>query len=351
MKAIELKNLNDAQWISYLSLLKAIKEKYNDDCYIDDPEWREYTEDFMRDGREWNAFKKERLNRLKELKPAYLNEFVVFDNDDAVAWISYKIMNDKAEFIFDWVFNEVPNEVLKIIFGAIYSFINEHDKRFAFTFSSDERRKRSLAKSGAEHYSELPLSKYLRNQNSENYWKEIIDANQYVKDYELVFCNRVPEIMYDDYFTFVNQYILDKNIFNPDENSFSQITKEQFLKSMNDNEEDDDEPFYIYMLLDKKKIAAICSLYISKNTHGKVFLNHCGGATSVVKNYRGKNIAKFMKAKMYLKCLNEYPDFEYIITNTYPWNKYMYRINEDMGFKDFAVEYKYKLTKEFLEKF
>ena len=53
---------------------------------------------------------------------------------------------------------------------------------------------------------------------------------------------------------------------------------------------------------------------------------------------------------MYLKIQEDYPDFEQIFTDTYPWNKYMYRINEEFGFKPFQKGYTFRFTKEYLEK-
>ncbi len=78
-------------------------------------------------------------------------------------------------------------------------------------------------------------------------------------------------------------------------------------------------------------------------------IDHRGGLTAVGRNYRGEGIAKFLKANMYLKMLELYTDFEYIITDTYPWNKYMYKINEDMGFRPHKKICKFRFSKEFFE--
>ena len=106
---------------------------------------------------------------------------------------------------------------------------------------------------------------------------------------------------------------------------------------------------FVYMLMDDDNIAAFCSLFI--RVENKHMVDQAGGLTTVGRNYRGQNLARFLKAKMYLKMLDEYPDFEFIRTDTYPWNKHMYRINEEMGFKPYEKYTEMKFKKSQIEKF
>lgn len=107
-------------------------------------------------------------------------------------------------------------------------------------------------------------------------------------------------------------------------------------------------PYYLYAMLDGKNLAAFSSVFVRNK--GKA-IDHRGGLTAVGRNYRGEGLAKYLKANMYLKMLELYTDFEYIITDTYPWNKYMYRINEDMGFRPHKKICKFRFSKEFLKNF
>jgi hypothetical protein len=52
-----------------------------------------------------------------------------------------------------------------------------------------------------------------------------------------------------------------------------------------------------------------------------------------------------------LKMLKENKDFKYVTTDTSPWNKYMFRINEEFGFKKHRTGCSFKLTKELLNNY
>jgi len=151
-----------------------------------------------------------------------------------------------------------------------------------------------------------------------------------------------------DFIIFMNDVSKDVNFYHPKKKTISEYTMNDLLARVQDMK-DGKEPIYMYMLFDKNNIAAYCWVYI-ETIDNRPVIEHRGAFTSVGKNYRGKNLAKYLKAKMYLKIQEDYPDYEEILTDTYPWNKYMYRINEQFGFKPFKKGYTFRFAKEYLEK-
>jgi len=106
----------------------------------------------------------------------------------------------------------------------------------------------------------------------------------------------------------------------------------------------------MYMLMTpENEIAAYCSLYVDKDN--KETIRHSGGFTAVARAHRGKGFAAYLKAKMYLKLLEENKDFTNIETDTMPWNTHMYRINEEFGFKPFKYGCEFKLTSDFIKNY
>jgi hypothetical protein len=67
--------------------------------------------------------------------------------------------------------------------------------------------------------------------------------------------------------------------------------------------------------------------------------------------HRGKGIARYLKAKLYLKLLEENKDFKYITTDTMPWNKYMYKINSEFGFKPFRKGCSFRISRDFIKNY
>jgi GNAT superfamily N-acetyltransferase len=106
----------------------------------------------------------------------------------------------------------------------------------------------------------------------------------------------------------------------------------------------------MYILFNESaEIAGLCSVCI--DSFRSETLRHVGTLTAVAAKYRGKGIARYLKAKLYLKLLEENKDFKYITTDTMPWNKYMYKINNEFGFKPYIKGCSFKITKEFLENY
>ena len=94
---------------------------------------------------------------------------------------------------------------------------------------------------------------------------------------------------------------------------------------------------------------AVSSVLINKLDPHRI--HYDGGLTGVHKNYRGNGFGKYLKAKMFFHLLMNYPDFNIISTDTMQWNKYMYKINEDFGFKHYKTGARFRFTKEFLENY
>jgi len=190
------------------------------------------------------------------------------------------------------------------------------------------------------------------------------------------------------------------NRHNPNKPVVEKRSKEELIRKLKWDKGPEDKMF-VYMLMDNENIAAFCSLFIRvENKHmvdqagglttvgrnyrgknlakylkakmylkmleeypdfefirtdtypwNKHMVDQAGGLTTVGRNYRGKNLAKYLKAKMYLKMLEEYPDFEFIRTDTYPWNRHMYRINEEMGFKPYEKYTEMKFKKSQIEQY
>lgn len=349
MEAIEIKNLTNEQWDSYRNLIIDIKKKFREDCIIDDGDWNEYRDFYSIENIELEKFKKDRLANTNERKIQFLNEYVVFNNDDAAAWVAHKVYDDKCEFLFETIHNDIPEEMIKTVLAIGKNFINKCEKDILHYWSFDKRKDNLFKNIGLEPSMEMFKTKLSKDDMDIQYWKELVGKNMNVSNLRLLFCNEIPEESYKNYVDFLNEVIIDKEFYNPDNSVPSKATIEGLIRKIEINREDD-APFYICLLYDGSEIAAVCSVWVERSDKIPI-LNHNGGLTAVSRKHRGKNLAKYLKAKMYLKVIEDFSDVEYMLTDTYPWNKYMYKINEELGFKPYRVENNYEFTKEFLVNF
>lgn len=333
MKVTEVNQLTDDQWIMF-SKRYSEEIRTNNSKKTVSADWKELKAKFLSD---CNVFKSESYNF-----------FVVFDDvNKPVTWFDVNNTN-KAMFDFEEYYSSVSIETFRHIFRTLIAFIDETGKDEIYTIEDCDKVIESLNKTGAEIYDEPTYSVVKKKDLNVEQLNEISSRN-IGDDLKLVLYRDIPEELYGSFIELDNEASVDKEKFHPKMKDPSVMNKKDLRKAI-ESKNIAGHPFYMYVLLDKNKIAAFCSVYIRDN--GKS-VDHVGnlGLTTVGRNYRGRGLAKFLKANMYLKMLEEQPGFEYIITDTYQWNKYMYRINEEFGFAPNIKRVRYRLTKDFLKTF
>ncbi|MDQ3022473.1 MAG: hypothetical protein M3R36_18185 [Bacteroidota bacterium] len=350
MEAIAFIDLTDKQFFLYMNLITKIRTKYEENTFVLDYDWNEYRDYFYTKISGLKEFKKKRLKILEDGIVRALNEFIIFDGEKPVAFVAFKKLNgDRHEFIFDSVYAETPKEVLRVIFKVINLLLKENELSKAYYLSNKKPERELFKKSGIEITQEIVNSRLLKKDIDFEKLKSFVDNNKYAKDYNLILYREIPEEIFDSYVVFMNDVLNAKEFSNPVKQKLRVYTKDNLLRSIKIDKEEG-YLMYMYMLFDKENIAGVCKVYIEKEDES-VFVQQCGGITGVADKYRGKGLAKYLKALMYLKMSEDYPDFRHVLTDTFPWNKHMFSINEEFGFRIFNEGCIFMFTKNDLENF
>ncbi len=332
MKATEIREFNDEQWKAYADLLNSISKKFHPEENVEETKWTALKNEMMEDIQTYN-----------------FKMYMIEDDGKAVGWSSYIVMGSSIiDFSFDADPENIPDGFMKIVIELALKFMTENNKKEIYIDCKDERLIRAIKKAGPLILDEKVYSQLKRDEIDPEYLEEIINEAESRINYELRLYTDITEEIIDEYLRISNETKEDKEFYNPQKKEITKLTKEKLAEFMKYTKGPKDL-MYMYILFDENKIAAFCSLFVRENS--KHIINHGGGLTTVGKNYRGKNLAKYLKAKMYLLMLEKHQDFEFIKTDTYPWNKFMYRINEEMGFKPYEKYTEMKLTKEAMENF
>ena len=330
MYAIQAGELTEEQWEMYSTLLKEINLKYYPDEKV----------------MNWENNKKEILGHLELLKNDLVNYYLIFDDGNPVGWIARRILGSEANFMFDALYDEIPDDFLQTVFKELVKFLSQTNKDMIYTSAHDKRIINLMINSGAINTDTMVYSRLMRDELAVDKLNTVVNSVSDKINYKLVLYNEVTDEIIGRYLDLYNDSRIDMNFYNPERKIIFKRDKESLLTKLKYDKGPNDK-MYMYMLFDGDNIAAFSSLYIREEN--KNIIDHGGGLTTVNRIYRGQNLAKFLKAKLYLKMMEEFPDFEYIMTDTYPWNKYMYRINEEMGFKPFKEYSELKISKEVLE--
>jgi hypothetical protein len=181
-----------------------------------------------------------------------------------------------------------------------------------------------------------------------DFYNSIISKTD-ITGYRLMFCEELPEELYDNFTILMYDILEDYRGLNHVKQERKRMEKEDW-KLRDRSEKLTGAKMQMYLLMTpENEIAAYCSLYVDKDN--KETIRHSGGFTAVARAHRGKRFAAYLKAKMYLKLLEENRDFTDIETDTMPWNTHMYRINEEFGFKPFKYGCEFKLTSDFIKNY
>ncbi len=335
MEIITAENLTDDQWKSYAQLCHEIDKKHAPGATINQVSWENLKNEILAD--------------LEFVwKQEFLTCYLLLENKEAVGWVGLYVWRKNAQFGFKALYDEVPNYVIKTVLEIALKYISERDKTEIYCVSKIEGVINSLTKAGAVILDSSIYTKLNKNDINEKELLKISESISAKINYELVLYNTIPEELQERFLEIHNEGKADMNQFNPNKIIFEKKNKADFFRKLKWDIGPDDK-MYVYILLDNESIAASCTVFVkAKNKH---IIDHVGGLTTVGRKYRGQNLAKFLKAKMYLKMIEEHPDFEFIKTDTYPWNKYMYKINEELGFKPYEKYTEMKFEKSEIEKF
>jgi len=247
------------------------------------------------------------------------------------------------------MFDVIPGSLISLMLNSVYNIVCEKNLKSANYWSFDSRRIDVMKNINAEISEEFETYKLDRKDMSIEMYYSIIENAKLPGDFDLKLYNELPENLTDKFIEFENNLIEEINKLNPSELKIPLMKITDFSRQALYNKNIGVETLQYILLNEQGDIAANCSVLIdSKN---KDTIRHMGGLTAVSKTHRGNGFGKFLKAKLYKLLLDENKDFKYILTDTMPWNSYMFRINNEFGFKPFKHGYTFKLSKEFLENY
>jgi hypothetical protein len=296
-----------------------------------------------------NEFMKSAKDETNPAKENRLYSYAIFDNNIPVAGFEYATDNVSIGFTFDTVHEIIPSAVVKEMFKVFIKALESlPDNYFVYFYSYEKRKVDAILSTGAIPRREIILTRLNRRDMRSDFYDSTIEKFKLPAGLKLQFVNDFPEDMFGKYTEFFNRIRVDMMKVNPVKREVQPLTVERVRKKL--TEHTGEAILHMYFLTNSSNdIAAVCSLY-TENDNKKV-INHGGGITAVDAKYRGKSIARYLKSLMYKKILAEFPDFDYITTDTYPWNTYMYRINEEFGFKPFKQGAEFHIPKTILTEF
>jgi hypothetical protein len=336
MQVLETSKITDELWEKYFDFEKAILVKNQSEKKMADSNGQE--------------FKASNLTRYKALEALQYMECLLIDRKDVVGRFDAGVDFGILAFGFVTIYDVLQEEILEYILKGVYERMMQLKVTESYYWSFEEDINELLIKIGADKTEELILSCFEKDKANTELFKKWIEVPEHDSRFKIVFYKNLPEDLMNEYVRFVNPVFKDIDSLNPflDRKPIT-ITKDDLIRWNKMDKVNNNIKYYYILFNEKEEIAALTCVIINKNNTSIIRYNN--GLTAVGREYRGQGLGKYLKAKMFFKLEEDFPEFKFIHTDTMPWNKYMFKINEEFGFKPFKKGAKFRFTKEFLENY
>lgn len=330
MEFILSNNLTEDHWRKYFEFDQKLKLKYYPDKHDPDSSIEKFR----------------RSVQARYVTDPTHREYCLFDSGNAIGWLDHSTWGGKEFYCgLDTFFDEIPVNVLRVFLTKIKELMKTEGFNESIYQTFREGSINTFKSIDTPVYEEILISRLERKNMNEEYYKNITE-NSKLSSWNLKYFSEIPDSIIDNFIDSANMCLHDLITLNPyNVNNFSFTVKQ--WKETTEAMKKNGTTYGFNVLFDRDdKIAGMCWILFDKSVPQT--LRHIGGLTAVVPEFRGLGIGKYLKATLYLKLLEENNVFKDIITDTMPWNTYMCRINEELGFKPFRKGCRFKFTNEFL---
>ncbi len=325
------KNFDDNLWSKYFYLSRGINEKYYPEGYDPDIKISEF---------------RELLLKLSISDDSYIF-FLIVNNGIPEAWLDSSVYDNTLYAKFDFITDKVNEELLNAALNKLYQINNETVSSHIELISFRDPLIKFLKSINTPVCEEMHFSKLERKDMDISLYKSLVSGSELNK-LNLRYFNEIPADLINEFVDSINNCFKDRDNLAKYHHQYPPLTPEEWYKDKQNLKAMGTKLQILILFDENSKIAGFC--WVCIDSYRKKIIRHNDGFTAVNEDYRGKGIGKFLKAKLYIKLLEENKDFEYLTSDTMPWNKYMYKINEEFGFKPYRHGYVFKLTNEIINK-
>ncbi|MBN1969688.1 MAG: hypothetical protein JXR48_05385 [Candidatus Delongbacteria bacterium] len=280
-------------------------------------------------------FKQSTIKSLNENRND--NSFIILENDSVLGTFNFQI-NDKEEKVtlhLNIIESYYNSQLFQKIFETIGSKV---DKRYKILIKTRNKIENDLlAKFRIDLNLEIEmflLRKEDLNTKLLKEWEDKISTEN--QDFSLQFYDEIPDDKVEEYTSFFNE-LLNQMPEGKKETQKYNLTVDEIKKRYEDNKVNNGAIYSFIIFNNTGEMIAKSNVHIDKNdpSYPYQFM------TGVKDSYRGKQLGRWLKSKMYTKLFEDFPEIKAIITEMYSHNKYIQNINSLIGYKNESVTREY----------
>ncbi len=313
---LDYRSFDDECWVKHYDLLSKLRQDHG--CRYSESGWQEF---------------RDRVLAFMETTPDYYR-FVVLDSERIMAWAEVRIRHagtdlQGAYFLYDGLFDKVPRELASTIGTEVARYLEQYTLSSAFSMLSSQRLADMPRLWGGTELNRI--DRFLLKREKAN--REVIERwlEKYPREnpnLRLEFCKTIPERHLERYaatFTdFLREMPDSSNRGMPFLMDAEDVRKQEKLRNKSNSY------VYTYLLLDQDDaLLGHTNGFISGADPKDVYQ----AMTGVVSDYRGRGLSKWLKASLFMKIGEEFPENEIFTTDMRAANAPIQAVNTQMGYE------------------
>lgn len=305
----------DQHWQQYYDMLAELRQRYKSNFSASS----------------WQSLK-ERVISYAQVEKGYARIAILEDNK-IVGWINMRLHGadtpEEAVYLaFDALYDEIPDALTDLIGVKTGNWLDRHAGSVVFCMSHDFRTTAAAERWKAEklgRFDEYVLNQTSANTDAMGQWvNSIPETNRGIR---IQFFEEVPDQHLATYVDMFNQFILDMPLEGDSGTPFHMDIEEQkkIRKWCRENRVMD--PGYL-MFDSNDDMIGFTAVSVNLDNPADIFQM----MTGVLSEYRGRGLAKWLKAVMFFKIGEMFPDNQKITTIMRAVNEPIQHLNALMGF-------------------
>lgn len=305
----------DDLWKDYYDLLQVLSREFGSD----------------RVGGGWKRMR-DRLESFRETNPTY-DRWVVTDDSDPVAWANFRIHEDArgrnlGYIHMDSILDPVPEPVIRIVAETLKSKFAECESPLGYIMTASERISRVARAWGANEESVLYRYRLHRDDAKVELMREWLSTiPQRHPDIRIEFHDHIPDHLVERFCELYTRFIADMPSEKETEVEHS-VSPEEWRRQAKWREKNKVQ-HYAYLMFNQDEMIGFTNAAIYAWGAKDIYQ----AMTGVLPEYRGKELGRWMKAALYLKLTEDFPENETVTTDMRSANDPILRLNASMGYK------------------
>jgi len=333
-KSVTDDDFTDKLWKMYFDVVMSIKKKYR----------------LPASATNWEEFKKRILTYLEKEKDC--RRYAVLDNGRQVGWIdimgqNMRTENQRVYAGFNADFDKIPEEISKLAAGRIAEYMEDYNCSKVFSTVHDKRLEtvvRSWNGEQLSQFNEYVLYRDKADMARLKKWMDEIPLRH--KDLSIKFYEEIPDEYLESFARLLEATLYDMPEEREGGMNFHVDVKE--LKDQSRWRKENQMPTYKHLIFNESgEIVGltIAEVSLSNPRTALQFM------TGIKGEYRGRGLSKWLKAAMFFKLGELFPENRKVITWMRAVNEPIQHINKLMGYVLESQGYEFKITKPELEKY